>query len=219
MRRHVSGWKEIGQRSVVIPLVVANVIIFLIQMTAGEWFTNMFQLTGGEAFTRPYMLITHMFLHGGPGHLFWNMYALMIFGPLLEQKIGPKRFILLFLGSGFLAGFISSFVYPSALGASGAIMGMLGTLIILMPNLKLLLFFFIPMPLKYAGILWALLDIFGLFYVSGIGNVAHLVGLAMGLLYGLYLKAQRKQYTKQIKRAKSHMDDKDINEWIRHGRI
>jgi len=70
------------------------------------------------------------------------MYALLIFGPLIESKIGSKRFIMIYFISGLLAGIGSTFFYAKALGASGAIMGILGVTIVMMPNLRVLLFFF-----------------------------------------------------------------------------
>ena len=180
-------------RTVVMPIIVINLIVFLLQLTLGSAFTNSFILISEDIFTRPWILVTSMFLHStfGFSHILFNMYALFLFGPLLEQRIGAKRFLFLYLGSGFVAAFLSSFFYARALGASGAIMGMIGAMIILLPHLRLLLFFVIPMPLWMAGIAWALIDLFGVFFPSGVGNIAHLVGMGIGLLYGFYLQRGR----------------------------
>ena len=205
-------------RTVVFPLIAINVIIFLFQVLLGKNFTEAFILISSDIFTRPWILLTYMFMHAGISHIFFNMYGLLLFGPLLESKIGPKRFLFIYIGSGIIAGFLSSFFYPAALGASGAIMGMIGTLIILMPDLKLLFLFLIPMPLWFAGVIWVILDCFGVLFPAGIGNIAHLIGMGFGLLYGLYLKKQKRTFTKKFN-SKMHLDSEDIEEYIKSGRI
>ena len=200
------------------PLVILNVIFFILQNVLGREFTNAFILIGGDVFARPWIMITSMFLHGGPYHLLFNMYVLYIFGPLLEQRIGTKRFFSIYFLSGILAAFAASFFYPLSLGASGAIMGILGVLIILMPDLRLLFFFVVPMQLWMAAIVIVLIDVFGILFPSGVGNIAHLVGIASGLLYGMYLKKQRKKFNKKFS-SKSHLDSKDMDEYLRSGRI
>ena len=97
-------------------------------------------------------------------------------------------------------------------------MGMLGVLIILMPDLRLLFFFVIPMQLWVAAIIIAIIDVFGIFYPTGVGNIAHLVGLAIGLLYGLTLKKQRKEFEKKFS-SKSDLTGDDAEEYLRSGRI
>lgn len=219
---------------VVLPLILLNVLTFFAQQILGSSFTNLFILVYGDIFMRPWILITHMFLHGSLAHLFFNMYVLFMFGFLLEQKIGPKRFLLIYLASGILAAIITSALDPilspllagqasvgRALGASGAIMGMLGVLIFLMPNLRLLLFFVIPTPLWLAAIAIALIDVFGLFYSSGVGNLAHLSGLVVGLAYGLYLKRIARTFTKVFttKPSGTHLNDGDIDYYLKNGRL
>lgn len=205
-------------KTAVIPLLAVTVAIFLLQMVLGSNFTNYFMLISSDIFSRPWILLTSMFLHGGINHLFYNMYGLFLFGTLLEQRIGAKRFLFIYLFSGIAASFLSSFFYARALGASGAIMGIIGALIILMPELRLLFFFFIPMPLWVAGIIYAIIDLFGVFFPSGVGNIAHLIGMACGLLYGLYLKKEKKKFEKKFS-LKKHLEKDDIEEYLRTGRI
>lgn len=205
-------------RGVVMPLIALNAIMFILQLALDAKFTNSLILVSSDILARPWMLLTSMFLHAGINHLLFNMYALLIFGQLLEQRIGSKRFILIYLLSGIIAALLSSFFYERALGASGAIMGIIGTLIILMPGLGLLLFFVVPMPLWIAGIIYAAIDAFGIFFPSGIGNIAHLVGMGCGLLYGLYLKKQSKKFHKKFA-SKKHLESEDIEEYLKTGRI
>ena len=98
-------------------LIIINVIAFAIQMLNNN-FTTSFMLVSKDILTRPWILITSMFLHGSPNHLFFNMYALFMFGTLIERKIGIKRFLMLYFTAGILAAFIPT--YEAALGASGA---------------------------------------------------------------------------------------------------
>ena len=199
------------------PLLVLNIALFIVQISV-KGFTDSFALVSSEIYSRPWILFTSMFLHGGFEHLFFNMYALLIFGTFLEQRINPKRFLLAYLASGLLAAFISSFFYKSALGASGAIMGIIGMLIVLMPELRLLFFFIIPMPLWVAGIIWFALDALGIFFPSGVGNIAHITGMAFGLAAGFYLKKQKKKFTKKFS-SKPHLESEDIDEYLRSGKI
>ena len=211
-------------KTAVMPLVFVNIIFFILQILFKEQFTSSLVLISTDIFTRPWILLTHMFLHGGGEHIFFNMFGLVMFGPILEEKIGAARFLMVYIGSGIIAAIIYSLFHlaigarVSALGASGAIMGMLGTLIILLPQLRLLLFFAIPMPLWFAGILWAAIDIWGVFFPSGTGNLAHLVGLCCGLLFGLYLKNKQKKFHKKFKK-KQHISEDDFKEYMKTGRI
>jgi len=212
-------------KNIVMPLIIANVVIFVLQIILGPNFIDAFILISNDIFTRPWILLTSMFLHGGLDHLLFNMYALFLFGILLEQKIGTKKIAFTYFSAGIVASVFSSFIYPlitgttfRALGASGAIMGIIGALIILMPNLRLLFLFAIPMPLWVAGIIWIIIDLLGIFMPSGIANIAHLVGMGTGLLIGLYFKRQRKVYQREFS-SKTHMDTEDIEEYFRKGRI
>ncbi|MBW2981486.1 rhomboid family intramembrane serine protease [Candidatus Woesearchaeota archaeon] len=205
-------------RNIVISLIAVNIIIFILQMILGINFTEAFMLISADIFKRPWILLTSMFLHGDLNHLLFNMYALFLFGILLEQKIGAKKFAFIYFLTGIIAAFMAGFFYPRALGASGAVMGIIGALIILMPNLRLLFLFAVPMPLWVAGIIWILIDLLGIFVPSGIANIAHLAGIGSGLLIGLYFKRQRKVYQKKFS-SKTHMDTEDIEEYFKTGRI
>ncbi|MBI1935421.1 rhomboid family intramembrane serine protease [Candidatus Woesearchaeota archaeon] len=204
-------------KSAAIPLVILNILFFVFQ-TAIKGFTESLILNSAEVLSRPWILVTSMFLHSGINHLIVNMYTLLLFGPLLEARIGAKRFLIVYFASGVIAAFLSSFFYSYALGASGAIMGMIGVLIILMPDLKLLLFFVIPVPLWAAGIIYAVFDVFGIFFPSGVGNIAHLAGMGIGLLYGLSLKKERKKFDSKF-HSKKHLESEDVDEYLRSGRI
>lgn len=199
-------------------LIGVTIVVFLLQKLLGNGFTQAFLLNSSKVWSQPWLFITHMFLHADATHIFFNMYALFLFGGFLQQVIGGKELLKVYFTTGILAGLVANFFYPFALGASGAVMGITGALIILMPNLRLLLFLFIPTPLWLAGILFALMDIFGAFHPTGTGNIAHLVGLFAGILFGLYYKKKGKKFQKKFFNL-SNMSQKDLDEYYKYGRI
>jgi len=150
--------------------------------------------------------ITSMFMHGSIFHLFVNMLSLFFIGNLIEKIVGKKRYFWIYLFSGIFAGVLFvllSFVFVGdynsfAVGASGAIFGLIGVLMFLTPDLRVYLMFIpIPIKLKYAApgiliVLW-LISVLGNF---SIGNTAHLGGLLFGLGYGFFLKLK---FPKKIK--------------------
>ena len=130
--------------------------------------------------------ITYQFLHGSFLHLFFNMFALFIFGRELERAWGGKFFIIYYLTCGISAGLISALVSPHLMiGASGAIYGLLIAFGMLYPNRLLLLYFFIPIKAKYLVILFAIFEFFASLGSPGdhIAHSAHLAGMAVGFIF------------------------------------
>jgi len=201
----------------VIPLIIINVVFFVLQIILGNNFTEMFMLVSSDVFTRPWILLTSMFLHGGAFHLFFNMYVLFMFGTLLENRIRTKKFLVLYFLSGIFASFVASFFYSRALGASGAIFGILGAIIILIPNLKVMpLFIPIPMDLWKALLVFTILDIF---LFSNIAVMAHIAGGIFGILFGLVIKKTQKVRVYRKPHSRTHMTSEDIENYLRRGRI
>ncbi|TXC78678.1 rhomboid family intramembrane serine protease [Luteibaculum oceani] len=103
----------INTRTVVINLIIINALVYFASVVFGNagpglsWLNYKFglYLPNGANFA-PYQLITHMFLHGGLMHIFFNMYALFLFGTVLERSWGPKRFLIFYLTCGFGAALI-----------------------------------------------------------------------------------------------------------------
>jgi hypothetical protein len=154
-------------------------------------------------------LLTNMFMHGSFSHIFVNMISLFFIGNFVERIIGRKRYFWFYIVSGLAASLF--FVFLSlifridldvyAVGASGAIFGIGGLLMILTPRLPVLVFFIIPMPMWLAmifllAVLWVLSFVAGL----PIGNTAHLGGLLAGIVYGLYLKSKYKRKVMALNR-------------------
>lgn len=152
------------------------------------WFFAIGPLGDWPWYMRPWTLITSTLAHAFPGfgHILINGLMLFFFGPILERLIGAKKFLFWFFVSGAIAGIVQVTISSHlALGASGALMMIFGALVIIMPKEKILVYGIIPVPFWAAGIGYALLDVFGAIGPStGIGNFAHLTGMAVGLWLG-----------------------------------
>jgi len=159
-------------------------------------------------FSEPWRLLTSLFAHSGMPHLLSNLFALGLFGLILEGRIGSKKLFWLFIISGLIINLLTP--YPRSLGASGAIFAILGTLIVLRP-LMIVWVSGMPLPMILAGIIWFAQNMFGLFVPSNIGHIAHLGGLFIGLGTGFYW---RKIFGDNIKRKKKdpHLA-KQLDDW------
>jgi membrane associated rhomboid family serine protease len=144
--------------------------------------------------------VTSVFAHGGFGHIVVNSIVLYFFGPIVERRVGAKLFLLLFLGAGIAAGLaqigagllLETAGIVRVLGASGAIMAIMGVLTVLNPQLKVYLYFILPLPLWLLTVGFAAYSVFialgGGIGAGGVAHLAHLTGLAIGLGYGEKLK-------------------------------
>ena len=128
------------------------------------------------------------------GHIIVNSIALYFFGPSVERYLGTKKFFYLFIFSGILAALsqiganLLTTTPGFVLGASGAIMAIMGFLTVLNPNLRVYLYFFLPLPLWILTIGFAIISVFlisvGGFGAGGVAQLAHIVGLLIGIVYG-----------------------------------
>lgn len=183
-------------------LILICIILFILQISF-NWFTDLFVLNP-LSYTQIWRFVTAIFLHGRITHLLYNVLALFFFGIALEKLIGSNRFLLVYLGSGIVANIISVNFYPSSLGASGAIMGIIGCLTIIKPFMMVWAFGLI-LPMFIASILWVIGDVLGIFFPSGIGNIAHLFGIAVGILVGLILREWRTTKKELMKVPEGYM--------------
>jgi len=184
------------------------ILVFAFQVLSSG-FTEKFILNQ-SSWTEPWRFLASIFLHGNVMHLAYNLFALALFGSILEKFIGGRRFLLVFFVTGIGANLIAVNFYSSSLGASGAIFGIIGALIFIRP-LMVVWAFGLPMPIFIAGILWAIGDIMGVFGygAEGIGNIAHLSGMLLGFLFG----AGYREKTIRAKKKRIAFDEKSIREW------
>ncbi len=174
--------------SVIETLIIANAVMFIITLINPDLIINNLGLQPSLALERPWTLITSMFLHGGLWHIFANMFTLFFFGNYLQGLIGGRDLLKLYFVGGILGNILVVLLAAPdsiAVGASGAIFALGGTLSVLRPNLKV---FIIPFPVPIP--LW--IAVIGGFLVLSlmpfISWQAHLGGLIAGLVFGYYYK-------------------------------
>jgi membrane associated rhomboid family serine protease len=169
-------------RYVSLILPVISILVFILQKFI-PGFTEMF-LLNQSSIPQIYRFLTAIFLHGSVGHLLYNCFAMAFFGIILEKQIGTNKFLGVFFLSGIIANLISVNFYNSSLGASGAIMGVIGVLALIKP-LMMVWAFGLILPMFLVAIIWVLGDILGIFIPDNVGNIAHLSGMAVGVLFGI----------------------------------
>jgi membrane associated rhomboid family serine protease len=188
-------------------LIIINVLVFVAGMLLEGQFDliNEFALRPIGAGFLPYQLATHMFTHAGVMHILFNMFGLWMFGKTLENVWGPKRFLLFYFICGVGAAVTHLAVQyfmgggAPAVGASGAVMGILVAFAYLFPNTELFIML-IPIPVKAK---WAVLGMVLYDLVGGVGQVsgdniahfAHLGGAVTGfILVLIWNKSNRRRF-------------------------
>lgn len=201
-------------------LIIINALLFLGTIVAERYGIDLNDLLGLHFFLadkfNPAQLFTYMFMHGGLSHLFFNMFAVWMFGRILEQVWGPKRFLFYYILCGVGAGIVQEIVqfihYETVLssyanvdlggqivpmadylnlmvtvGASGAVYAILLAFGMLFPNHEI---FIIPLPFpikaKYLVIGYAVLELYLGLSNNASDNVAHFAHLG-GMIFGFIL--------------------------------
>ncbi len=227
-------------------LLITNLAVFFIQMLGSEitvsgntvlsqvliQYFALIPIEYSYASFYPWQLITYQFMHGGFGHIFFNMFALWMFGMEIENMWGPKKFLLFYLGSGVIAGLCHLFISPllgampaPTIGASGAVYAVLIGFALFFPDRYIFLYFLIPVKAKY---LIGFLIVFEFLAInsahSNIAHLAHLGGALAGFLFIWFDKSSHidlKAMVRKIKfkssvSSRSNYDvfdrDKDIQE-------
>lgn len=177
-------------------LIAANVVIFLVT-------SNNYTLLDAFAFEvgpvlkgEVYRLFTSGFLHASVPHLAFNMLTLFFFGPLLEDKrmLGKSGFLIVYFGSMAVGGVAALFFnmdnpYYSAVGASGAISGIMVAISLFAPFLTILVMGIIPVPAIIYAVLFICYSAFAMENShSNIGHEAHLGGALAGLVITIALE-------------------------------
>ena len=141
-------------------------------------------------------MISSGFLHVDMGHLFFNLVTLWFFAPLVLSYLGNWTFVLIYMGS-LIFGNLLTYVFNKnnntyrAVGASGAVTGVLYSAILLQPDMMLGLFFVIPIPAYLFGILYLLYSIYGMKSQNdNIGHSAHFGGAVGGYVITLIEQPQ-----------------------------
>lgn len=197
-----------SQRSATVVLVLINVAVFVLQATLQFWspsnhfrFSQWFALSQeGLAQGFLWQLVTYQFMHGGLLHLLVNMLLVFFFGRAIEDSLGSKSLVRVYLLSGMVGGLVQILyqiamsrvlhdpVSATVVGASASGLGLLAAYAALFPHreITLLLFFFIPVSLRARTLLWISfgLALFGMLVPMGnVAEAAHLGGILTGLGY------------------------------------
>lgn len=188
-------------------LMIANGLIFLIQQIFAlimpgtiEYFFGLSHI-GFIHELKIWQIFTYMFFHGGWLHVIFNLIALWMFGGELENIWGSNLFLKFYVYTGIGAGvFISIMNYyiymtyhanPVTIGASGALYGILLAYGLTWPNREVLLYFILPVKIKYLVIVYGLIEFFGTLSgisgtAGGISHIGHLGGLISGFIFIIY---------------------------------
>lgn len=141
-----------------------------------------------------YRMLTSGFLHADWFHFIFNMYSFWTFANFLTREFNTMNFLLIYFGSMLLGSLLTYYIhknesYYSAVGASGAVTGIIFCAILLYPEIELLLFFAIPIPGFLFAVLYLGYSIYGMKgRFDNIGHTAHLGGAIGGLVLTLFLR-------------------------------
>ena len=157
----------------------------------------------GSAYFSPYQIITYMFMHGSFTHLFFNMFALWMFGRIMEQVWGGRRFLIYYIFCGIGAAITQEVfqmlgvILPNAMtiGASGAVYGILLSFGMTFPNERL---FIIPIPFpikaKYFVMIYTVIELYeGMTSMDGVAHFAHLGGMLFGFILIMFWKNKNRR--------------------------
>jgi membrane associated rhomboid family serine protease len=144
----------------------------------------------------PWQFVSYLFMHANLGHIFFNLFALWMFGQAIENYWGSKRFLIYFFVCGIGGGLAyvlingspvltpQGFYYVPTIGDSGAVFGILAAFGLMFPERRIYLWFLVPMKAKYFVIIFGVLELFfGVFgYERGVAHWAHVGGAVVGFI-------------------------------------
>lgn len=179
-------------------LIIGNVIVYLLQHLLGDQVLLSFALwpTGvvledGTPLFHFWQVVTYAFLHGSPQHLFFNMFALYMFGSDIERLLGRERYITYYfvcvIGAALAQLLVNYLMHSNAptLGASGGVFGLLLAFGMAFPQRRIMLIFPpIPMPAWVFVTGYGVIELFmGITQTQqGVAHFAHLGGMAGGFV-------------------------------------
>jgi membrane associated rhomboid family serine protease len=182
-------------------LLISNLIVFVMMYFVGSfrignvplynYLTYYFSLMPLGSGFLPWQLFTYLFMHGSLMHLFFNMFALWMFGMELENVWGSKKFLIFYLTCGVGAGLTNLLIAPlfttvgPTVGASGSVYGVLLAFAMMYPDRPIFIYFLFPVKAKYFITFFIILEIFNgvAGTQSGIAHFAHLGGAFVAFIY------------------------------------
>ena len=177
-------------------LLAINSVVFLLTFLFPWLIPMLAGYTPGNPNFHLYQIITHMFIHSGILHIFFNMFALVIFGVAVEKRVSTLLFWIIYLLCG-VGAYISQIIFSTPLdsmvGASGAIFGILTIYTLSFPDEEFFLFFIpIPIKIKFLYAVYILIELLSIHNSDNVGHYAHLGGaLTGGIMYYLIKKIEK----------------------------
>lgn len=182
-------------------LIILNAVVFLATSLNGGLKSILGLYSIFDERFHPYQLVTHLFTHANLMHIFFNMFTLYMFGRVLENVLGPKRFAMLYFATGLgavllnvlldflqlqgIINFNTDVNISFSIGASGAVYGIMVAFAMLFPNTELLIYFIVPLKAKVFIPLLILAEIYMEVSRSpgdNVGHAAHLGGALIGFI-------------------------------------
>ena len=172
-------------------LLIANTVSYLLGKVIGPAYIHVFGLVPESVLSRFFIwqVVTYLFLHGCFFHLFFNMFALWMFGSELEWNWGSRFFLKFYfltgIGAGIITVLFSKMPGIPTIGASGAVFAVLMAFALTYPNRLIFLSFLFPVKAKYLMMIFFFIEfISGFRYViDGIGHLTHLGGMLIAYFY------------------------------------
>ncbi|VBB48266.1 conserved membrane hypothetical protein [uncultured Paludibacter sp.] len=194
-----------------LPQAVKNILIINVLLFAATYFLKninwdflgMYYWQTSEF--KLYQVITYMFMHANLAHIFFNMFAVFMFGAVLEHFWGAKKFLFYYFFTGIGAALAQQVVWYLSgnyggitIGASGAVFGLLLAYGWMFPNEKIYVYFALPVKAKYFVIIYGLMELsLGVANFSGdnVAHFAHLGGMLFGLILMFYWRKKGRLYS------------------------
>lgn len=170
-------------------ILAVNFLFYFASLIQRGLILDTFGFTPAEFLNEPWTIVTNMFVHASLWHILGNMLMLYFFGSYLLGLVGETKFLLVYFVGGLLGNVFFMFLgweFATAVGASGALYAVMGTLAVMRPRLKVLLWFMIPVDL------WIVVVIGALIVSPNIAWQAHIGGLVLGLAAGLYFRRRER---------------------------
>ena len=184
----------------VLIVIFVNVLVFIATSLKSDLIYDL-HLVPATFTSEPWTIVTSLFVHADLYHILGNMVTLYFFGTYLTMLVGETKFLATYLLGGLLGNVFYILYalyapwgdsYIGVVGASGAVFAIGGALAVLRPNLKVLVFFIIPMPL-WAAVIGGFLLLTLISAGLNIAWEAHLGGLVLGLIAGFLFRNNKRE--------------------------
>jgi membrane associated rhomboid family serine protease len=185
---------------ILIAIIIANILISYKGFNDISFFRKYEFHIGSIHSGEQIRMLTSGFLHADMGHLFFNMFTLFMFAPVVSDYFGDTSFLLIYIGSLVFGSLLTLLMHKNdfgyrAIGASGAVTGIIYSAILIQPDMMLGLFYVIPIPAYLFGIGYLLYSIYGMKANNdNIGHTAHFGGAIGGYLITLLKEPSMFEY-------------------------